>query len=204
MGARNQSKLTVLKVLHVDCCARLKDAEPPPPGPGRLKADLVLSDEEHAQLTRWARRAKTAQLLAMRARIVPACAQGGTNKQVAAELRAGQSTVNRWRSRFVRDRLQGLLDEPRSGRPPELRIGGQLERVLHVWLEIELAPDPSDGRLRQAGALRHRRTRPVSVLAWQGLQRCHHDIFDLIKQDRGRPRRSSASHIGRPVCWPSG
>ena len=56
------------------------------PRVGRPKADLVLTEAERAELTRWARRAKTAQFLAMRARIVLACAEGGTNKQVAAEL----------------------------------------------------------------------------------------------------------------------
>src|SRR4051794_24508976 len=46
------------------------------PRRGRAKAELVLSDEERAQLTGWARRAKSAQFLAMRARIVLACAAG--------------------------------------------------------------------------------------------------------------------------------
>jgi len=56
------------------------------PRSGRRKSELVLSEAERAQLTRWARRAKTAQFLALRARIVLRCAEGGTNKQVAAEL----------------------------------------------------------------------------------------------------------------------
>jgi len=56
------------------------------PRPGRRKSELVLSEAERAQLTRWVRRAKTAQFLALRARIVLRCAEGGTNKQVAAEL----------------------------------------------------------------------------------------------------------------------
>lgn len=56
------------------------------PRSGRRKSELVLSEAERAQLTRWARRAKTAQFLALRARIVLRCAEVGTNKQVAAEL----------------------------------------------------------------------------------------------------------------------
>ena len=65
---------------------------------GRPKAELVLTDAERAELNRWARRAKTAQYLAMRARIVLACAEGTANKQVAADLGVSVSAVNRWRS----------------------------------------------------------------------------------------------------------
>ena len=72
--------------------AGLEDAAPV----GRPKAELVLEEAERAQLIRWARRAKTAQYLAMRARIVLACAEGGTNKQAAADLGADESTVDRW------------------------------------------------------------------------------------------------------------
>jgi transposase len=62
--------------------AGLEDAAPV----GRPKAELVVDEAERAQLMRWARRAKTAQFLALRAKIVLACAEGGTNKQVAADL----------------------------------------------------------------------------------------------------------------------
>src|SRR5207247_5158203 len=62
--------------------AGLEDAAPA----GRRKAQLVLDEAERAQLVRWARRAKTAQFLALRAKIVLRCAEGGTNKQAAADL----------------------------------------------------------------------------------------------------------------------
>jgi transposase len=104
------------------------------PRPGRRKAELVLSEAERDQLTRWARRAKTAQFLALRAKIVLRCAEGGTNKQVAAELGVSHHSVNRWRARFVERRLDGLMDEPRPGRPPSVLLD-QVEDVVIATLE---------------------------------------------------------------------
>ncbi len=98
--------------------------------------DLVLSDEERGTLTRWARRRKSSQALALRCRIVMACAEGKTNTAVARELKVCNPTVGKWRSRFVVNRLDGLMDEPRPGAPRTI-TDEQVEEVVTRTLETK-------------------------------------------------------------------
>jgi transposase len=101
---------------------------------GRPKAELVLSDAERETLTRWSRRAKTAQALALRSRIVLACADSASNKEVAASLGVAPATVGKWRARFVAQRLEGLSDEPRPGAARTI-TDEQVEQVIVKTLE---------------------------------------------------------------------
>ena len=101
---------------------------------GRPMPELTVSAEERETLQSWAQRRKTAQALALRARIVLDCAEGKNNSAVSAALHVCKPTVGKWRARFVAKRLEGLLDEPRPGAPR--RIGdAAVERVLTLTLE---------------------------------------------------------------------
>lgn len=100
---------------------------------GRPKAELKLSMVEREQLQAWARRRKTAQALAQRSRIVLACADGAENLVVADALGVTPQTVSKWRNRFVKLRLDGLLDAPRPGAPrtiDDVRVDAVIAKTL--------------------------------------------------------------------------
>jgi transposase len=101
-----------------------------PPG---LKP-LALTAEERQTLEQWTRRPKTSQALALRARVVLACAQGRNNTDVGISLRVHRCMVGRWRARFLEKRLDGLLDEPRPGAPRKIS-DADVERVIAKTLE---------------------------------------------------------------------
>jgi transposase len=102
--------------------------------PGPKLDPVVLSDEERSVLYGWSRRRKTAQALVLRSRIVLRCAEGGSIGEVAADVGVSRNTVSKWRLRFVRDRLEGLTDEPRPGRP-RLITDERVEEVIGKTLE---------------------------------------------------------------------
>src|SRR2546429_7013414 len=77
---------------------------------GRPIPPLSLADDERETLKQWARRPKTSQALAQRARIILACAEGKNNTEVADRWRVTKQTVGKWRTRFLNKRLDGLLD----------------------------------------------------------------------------------------------
>jgi transposase len=95
---------------------------------------IVLSDDERAQLESWARRRTSAAGLALRSRIVLAAAEGGSNVALAERLGVARSTVRIWRNRFAERRLDGLVDEPRPGRPRTVS-DADVERLITETLE---------------------------------------------------------------------
>jgi transposase len=101
---------------------------------GRPLPQLQLTVDENNRLVEWARRRTTAQALALRARIVLACAHGASNTEVAERLHVTLQTVGKWRSRFLAQRLDGLLDAPRPGQPRKIS-DAKIEEVIALTLE---------------------------------------------------------------------
>ena len=153
---------------------------------GRPLPELVLNVSENNQLVEWTRRHKTSQALALRSRIILACAQNVSNGEVARRVRATPQTVSKWRRRFIERRLDGLLDEPRPGTPRGIG-DAQVERLISTTQRLPrdathgaraLARKPSSPEHGSVGfgALRLSRTaRDFQALTY----RCH-DKFRVI------------------------
>jgi len=98
---------------------------------------IVLTDAERVELEGWARRRTSAAGLALRSRIVLAAADGESNTDMAVRMNISRNTVKRWRNRFVELRCDGLLDEPRPGRP---RVVGDEQIKALITQTLESAP----------------------------------------------------------------
>jgi len=119
----------------------------------RVLPSLDLSAAERGELASLAARRNTAQALALRARIVLACAEGAQNNEVAVRLQVAKATVGKWRRRFVEHRLDGLRDEPRSGTPRTID-DARIEAVIVRTLEstpTDATHWSSRGMARQSG-----------------------------------------------------
>src|SRR3954462_8953864 len=147
---------------------------------GRPKAVLELTDAERAQLQSWARRRTSAQALAQRSRIVLACALGASNQAVAAQERVSAATVGKWRARFVRDRLDGLVDEPRSGRPRTISDAQVEELIVRT---LETAPKDATHWSTRSMAAQTGLSRETVVRIWRafGLQPHRVETFKLSR-----------------------
>ena len=145
---------------------------------GRPKAVLTLTDQERTQLVSWSRRAKSSQALALRAKIILACADGADNKSVASQLSCHPVTVGKWRSRFLTARLDGLVDEDRPGRPASIT----LDRVEDVVVAtLESTPDNATHWSRTSMAKRSGLSKSTIGRIWKdfGLQPHRRDGFKL-------------------------
>ncbi len=106
---------------------------------GRKAVEIDLTGDERETLQRWSRRHRSSQALALRCRIVLACADAGerTQTQIAADLGCNPVTVSKWRNRFAADRLDGLVDAPRPG--AERKISDETVEAIVVD-SLETAP----------------------------------------------------------------
>jgi transposase len=145
---------------------------------GRPKFPLLLTDDERSKLQSWANRPTSTQRLALRARIVLACAQGQDNKEVARRLGITPHTVGKWRARFLGHRLQGLADEPRPGAPRSLS-DAKIEEVITRTLESK--PDNATHWSTRSMAQRVGLSQSAIVRIWHafGLQPHKSETFKL-------------------------
>jgi transposase len=102
--------------------------------PFPVAVPVELAEGEREQLESWSRRRSSAQALALRSRIVLLAAEGLKNTEIAERLAVDHATVRKWRNRFAADRLDGLVDEPRPGRPRTI-TDEQVEEVVVKTLE---------------------------------------------------------------------
>jgi transposase len=145
---------------------------------GRPTVEIVLSAEERETLQRWARRHSSSQALSLRCRIVLACAEGRSSGEVAAELRCHPTTVAKWRHRFARDRLDGLVDAPRPG--AARTIGDDVIEAIVVET-LETAPPDATHWSTRGLAAKHGISHQTVAEIWRafGLKPWREDEFKV-------------------------
>src|SRR6476659_6534204 len=156
---------------------------------GRPTVDVALSGDERETLQRWARRHSSSQALALRCRIVLACAAGATNSDVGAELRVHPTTVSKWRHRFAQDRLDGLVNTPRQS--AARTIGDDVVEAVVVDT-LETAPHDATHWSTRGLAAKHGISHTTVGEIWRafGLKPWRQDSFkvspdpDLIEKIR--------------------
>lgn len=156
---------------------------------GRPTVEIVLSTEEREALQRWARRHTSSQALALRSRIVLACAEGRSNSEVAAALGVHPTTVAKWRHRFATDRLDGLADAPRPG--AARTVGDDVVEAIVVET-LETAPPDATHWSTRGLAAKHGISHQTVAEIWRafGLKPWRQDSFkvspdpDLVEKIR--------------------
>jgi transposase len=141
---------------------------------------LELTDAEFSQLTAWSRRPTTARALAERAQIILASSSGAPSLTVAEAVGVTRQTVGKWRTRFLAQRLDGLLDAPRSGAPRTI-TDGDVERVIRKTLEKRPAADEAThwSTRTMAQAAKVSQTAVVRIWHAYGLQPHREETFKL-------------------------
>ena len=167
---------------------------------GRPLSPLTVSAEQREQLQSWSRRAKTAQALALRPRIVLLGAEGLANKEIARRQGCSQPTAGKWRQRFLDFGVDGLLDEPRPGTPRKLS-DQEVERVLTRTLEsqLEAATHWSTRDMAKACGLSQSSISPILARFF----RCPASFRHLQAQPRSPLHREGARHR-RPLSCAAG
>ena len=156
---------------------------------GRPTVVIELSPQERETLQRWARRHTSSQALALRCRIVLACAEDRTNNEVAALLGINKVTVSKWRRRFAADRLEGLGDAPRPG--AARTIGDDVVEAIVVET-LETTPKDATHWSTRGLAAKHGISRQTVSEIWRafGLKPWRQDEFkvspdpDLVEKIR--------------------
>jgi transposase len=148
--------------------------------PNPRAVEVVLSDVEREQLEIWTRRRKSAQAVALRSRIVLAAAEGLKNTEIAERLGVSRPMVTKWRNRFAVDRLDGLIDEPRPGRPRTV-TDAQVEEVIVKTLET--APKDATQWSTRSMAVEVGLSQTAVTRIWRafGLQPHRQDTWKLSK-----------------------
>ena len=178
---------------------------------GRPTVEVELNDDERDTLERWARRPKSEQSLALRCRIVLACAEGLSNTEVAKALSVNSDTVSKWRRRFVVSRLDGLHDEPRPGVPR--KFGDDAIEALVVKTLTEKPKDATHWSTRDM-ARATGMSQPTVARVWRafGLKPWATDTFNSLSAHLttvSRPPSLTGSGFlvsptdrgGRPGAW---
>jgi transposase len=146
---------------------------------GRPSVEINLSDDERETLGRWARRHSSSQALALRSRIVLACADNDRSRdEIAASVGCNPATVTKWRHRFATDRLDGLIDEPRPG--AARTIGDDIVEAIVVDT-LETAPPDATHWSTRGLAARH------------GIS--HQSVSEIWKAFGLKPRRADEFKI---------
>ena len=154
---------------------------------------VELDESERKELMSLASRRSTAQALALRARIILACAEGGQNKLIAERMGLDRETVGKWRRRFIAQRLDGLRDEPRSGTPRTIE-DARIEAVIVRTLE-SLPPDATHWSSRSMA-----RASGVSISSVQRIWRAFgRDCQELCALAMGHLRPEADRQISAPL-----